>query len=187
MTDAIAHHPPIADLAERLARARAATRASEIDALLISPGPDLRYLTGYDALPLERLTCLVVRADGDPMVVVPGLEQPATAASPIGELGLEILTWGETDDPYALLVRGQSLYYKPRAFGGDVAEAQRTFERLRGVLGRTATPGLHPFEAEVWVWMCVRRQNAAQGRALQQRLLARRPPPLFRQFLVDPP
>lgn len=103
MTDAIAHHPPIADLAERLARARAATRASEIDALLISPGPDLRYLTGYDALPLERLTCLVVRADGDPMVVVPGLEQPAAAASPIGELGLEILTWGETDDPYALV------------------------------------------------------------------------------------
>ncbi len=93
----------------------------------------------------------------------------------------------DADDPYALLVRGQSLYYKPRAFGGDVAEAQRTFERLRGVLGRTATPGLHPFEAEVWVWMCVRRQNAAQGRALQQRLLARRPPPLFRQFLVDPP
>lgn len=93
----------------------------------------------------------------------------------------------DPNDPYALLVRGQSLYYKPRAFGGDVAEAQRTFERLRGVLGRGQTPGLHPFEAEVWIWMCVRRQNAAQGRALQQRLLARRPPPLFRQFLVDPP
>ena len=91
------------------------------------------------------------------------------------------------DDPYALLVSGQSLYYKPRAFGGDVAAARRTFERLRTVLARSAPPGLHPFEAEVWIWMCVRRQNAAQGAALQRRLVARRPPPLFRQFLLDPP
>ena len=93
----------------------------------------------------------------------------------------------DPDDPYALLVRGQSLYYKPRVFGGDIAEARQTFERLRAVLGRRPVPGLHPFEAEVWLWMCVRRQNAVEGVALRQRLLARRPPPLFRQFLVDPP
>jgi Xaa-Pro aminopeptidase len=99
----VPHHPPVADLAERLARAQAATRAAQVDALLISPGPDLRYLTGYDAIPLERLTCLVVPADGDPMVVVPGLEKPAALASPIGGLGLEVLTWGETDDPYRLV------------------------------------------------------------------------------------
>ena len=42
-------------------------------------------------------------AGADPMIVVPGLEKPAAVASPIGELGLEILTWGETDDPYALV------------------------------------------------------------------------------------
>jgi Xaa-Pro aminopeptidase len=99
----VPHHPPIADLADRLARARAATRASQIDALLVSPGPDLRYLTGYDAIPLERLTCLVLRSDGDPQVVVPGLERAAALASPIGELGLEVLTWGELEDPYALV------------------------------------------------------------------------------------
>lgn len=93
----------------------------------------------------------------------------------------------DASEPYALLVRGQSLYYKPRAFGGDVAEARRTFERLRGVLGRSAVPGLHPFEPEVWVWMCVRRTNAAEGAQMQRTLLARRPPPLYRQFLTDPP
>ena len=93
----------------------------------------------------------------------------------------------DATEPYALLVRGQSLYYKPRTFGGDVAEARRTFERLRAVLGRTPVPGLHPFEPEVWVWMCVRRTNAAEGTRMQRSLLARRPPPLFRQFLTDPP
>ena len=96
-------HPPAADLADRLARARQAARAREVDALLVTPGPDLRYLVGYDAIPLERLTCLVVPADGDPVIVVPGLEKPAAVARPVGELGLEILTWGETDDPYALV------------------------------------------------------------------------------------
>jgi len=99
----VSNHPPISDLADRLARAQRATAAQEVDALLVSPGPDLRYLTGYDAIPLERLTCLVLVADGDPKIVVPFLEKPAALASPIGELGIEILTWNETDDPYALV------------------------------------------------------------------------------------
>jgi Xaa-Pro aminopeptidase len=99
----VSNHPPISDLADRLARAQRATAAQEVDALLVSPGPDLRYLTGYDAIPLERLTCLVLRADGDPRIVVPFLEKPAALASPIGQLGIEILTWNETDDPYALV------------------------------------------------------------------------------------
>lgn len=99
----MSNHPPISDLADRLARAQRATAAQEVDALLVSPGPDLRYLTGYDAIPLERLTCLVLRADGDPQIVVPFLERPAALASPIGELGIEVLTWNETDDPYALV------------------------------------------------------------------------------------
>ena len=90
-------------------------------------------------------------------------------------------------EPYALLVQGQGLLYKPGIFGGDVAEAQRTFERLRTRLGGRGVPGLHPFEAEVWIWMAVREQDARRGRSLQQRLLQRNPPRIFRQFLIDPP
>ena len=74
-----------------------------MDALLVSPGADLRYLTGYEALPLERLTCLVLPASGDPLMGVPALEKPAAEASPLGRLNLEILPWNETDDPYALI------------------------------------------------------------------------------------
>ena len=93
----------------------------------------------------------------------------------------------DPNEPYALLVKGQGLYYKPRIFGGDVAEAQRTFERLRQVLARRPAPGIHPFEAEVWIWMAVRKQDPARGAALAERLLARNPPRIFRQFLIDPP
>ncbi|MFJ9243607.1 M24 family metallopeptidase [Streptomyces sp. NPDC101776] len=88
---------------DRLHRARQAAARAGLDALLISPGADLRYLTGYDALPLERLTCLVLPAEGDPFLLVPALEEPAARASPAGDLGIEITGWDETDDPYALV------------------------------------------------------------------------------------
>jgi Xaa-Pro aminopeptidase len=92
----------IDDLRDRLVRAQEATRAAGIDALLVSPSSDLRYLTGYNAKALERLTCLVLPADGDPSLVVPRLERPAAMASPVGDLDLDVVAWDENDDPYAL-------------------------------------------------------------------------------------
>ncbi len=91
--------------AERLTLARKAAGDAGLDALLVSPGADLRYLTGYQALPLERLTCLVVPAEADPFLVVPALERPAAAASPAGGLGLDITGFAETDDAYAMIAR----------------------------------------------------------------------------------
>lgn len=88
---------------DRIARAQQAAGAAGLDALLVTPGPDLRYLTGYEALPLERLTCLVVPAEGEAFLVAPQLEVPAALASPVGGLGIEVAGWGETEDPYALV------------------------------------------------------------------------------------
>jgi Xaa-Pro aminopeptidase len=94
---------PVAELTGRLAAGQERTAAAGLDALLVTPGPDLRYLVGYHAVALERLTCLVLPADGDPTVVVPLLERPAALASPIGALGIDVRTWSETEDPYALV------------------------------------------------------------------------------------
>ncbi|GAB3146767.1 aminopeptidase P family protein [Microbispora hainanensis] len=82
-----------------------AVERAGLDALLLTPGPDLRYVTGYDALPLERLTCLVVPASGEPFLVVPRLELPAAEHSPASRLGIEFVAWDETDDPYAEVAR----------------------------------------------------------------------------------
>ncbi|MET0928572.1 MAG: Xaa-Pro peptidase family protein [Aeromicrobium sp.] len=81
-------------------KAQQLAAAQGIDALLVTPGADLRYLTGYVALPLERLTCLVLPAHGEPTLVVPALERHAAVASGVD---VEIATWGETDDPFALV------------------------------------------------------------------------------------
>jgi len=89
---------------DRIGLAAAAARAAGLAALLLTPGPDLRYLTGYDAHQLERLTCLAIpAAAGEPFLVVPKLELLAALASPAGGLELEIIPWDETDDPYALV------------------------------------------------------------------------------------
>ena len=96
-------HDPQLYPADRIVRAQKAAADAGLDALLVSPGPDLRYLTGYEAQPLERLTCLVAPAYSAPFLVVPLLERPAAEVSPAGALELEIIGWQETDDPYALV------------------------------------------------------------------------------------
>jgi Xaa-Pro aminopeptidase len=88
--------------AERLERALAATAAHGLDGLLVGVGPDLRYLTGYLAMPLERLTMLVLSSRGA-AIVVPRLERGAAEAGVSGDV--EILTFDEGADPYALVTQ----------------------------------------------------------------------------------
>jgi Xaa-Pro aminopeptidase len=91
------------DLTHRIKRAQQQAAEVGIDALVISPGADLRYLTGYNAPRLERLTALVIPADREPTLVVPELERPAALASPVSSLDLRVADWVETADPYRLV------------------------------------------------------------------------------------
>lgn len=97
---------------QRLADAQRATAQAGLDALLITPGSQLRYLTGYHAHALERLTCLVLPAHGEPTLIVPRLERPAAEASPAPGTGVRIVDHTDGTDPYPLVVR---------ALGGPVA------------------------------------------------------------------
>ena len=92
-----------AEYSQRLAAAAVSATEHGVDVLFISPGPDLTYLTGYDAIPLERLTCLVLPSEGDPCLVVPTLEEAAAAASPISAMQLPVHSWPETADPFELV------------------------------------------------------------------------------------
>ena len=73
-----------------------------VDVVLLSIGADLPYLTGYEAMPLERLTMLVLPRTGDARLVVPRLEAPRVTPRP--EL-FDMVPWAETDDPVALVAR----------------------------------------------------------------------------------
>ncbi len=84
---------------DRLDRTRAAMTDQGVDVLLVSVGSDLPYLTGYEAMPLERLTMLVVPRDGEATLVIPRLEAPRVVEQP-GVFTL--LPWNETENPVAL-------------------------------------------------------------------------------------
>ena len=91
---------PKMDHAARRVRAAARSRAAGVAALLLAPGSDLTYLSGYRIFSSERLTCLVLANDGTATLVVPELEAPRAAdrAPDVARA-----TWGETADPYALV------------------------------------------------------------------------------------
>jgi Xaa-Pro aminopeptidase len=132
-----------------------------IDALLVTPGADLRYLTGYVALPLERLTCLVLPASGEPTLVVPALERHAAVASGVD---MSIATWGESDDPFALVA---SLVGDAATIGlDDHMWASRVF-----ALGE-AIPTADQVLAGSLVQQLRIRKDAAEVEALRQAGLA---------------
>lgn len=106
--------------AERFDRVRTAMAETGTDVLLLSVGPDLPWLTGYEAMPLERLTMLVLPRDGDATLVVPQLEAPRVVERPEA---FAVRPFGETDDPIALV---RSL----AGPAGRVAVSDRTWARF---------------------------------------------------------
>lgn len=86
-------------LSDRLRRATAEATAQGYAAMIVAPSPDLAYLTGYEPMPMERPTLLVLREDRDPVMLVPELERPLAAASSAGAV-VELVGWTDGDDPY---------------------------------------------------------------------------------------
>src|SRR5437764_5953699 len=89
-------------LTQRLRAAADAAAEAGIDALLVTPGPDLRYLIGYHAVALHRLTCLMVPSSGEACLVVPRLEHAAAEASGATDV-VSVVADEETDDAFALV------------------------------------------------------------------------------------
>ena len=131
---------------DRLDRLSVVVRERGFAAYLVGVGADLEYLTGYRALPLERLTMLVVVPAGAPFLVVPRLERAAAEAGT--RTDVEIRTWGETDDPYALAIEGGKLGGGPgRVAVSDTLWASHLLAIQARLGGAGGPPGPATFEA----------------------------------------
>ena len=124
----------------RLDRAAKVTADKGFEAVLVAVGPDLRYLTGYEAMPLERLTMLVVAPDPERIaLVVPRLEEPAARVGCRPDV--RIVTWEERDDPHGLvagLVSGRSVRGGPlRLAVSDQLTAMHLLRLQRALPGAT--------------------------------------------------
>ena len=120
----------------RVARVRSRLAELDIDAVLLSVGPDLPYLTGYEAMPLERLTMLVLPVDGDATLVVPRLEAPRVVARPAV---FSLRSWDETDDPVAIVAelagRVNSVAIGDRTWARFVIDLQHAMPSTRFTRG----------------------------------------------------
>ncbi|NNF68748.1 MAG: aminopeptidase P family protein [Acidimicrobiia bacterium] len=108
-----------------------------VEALLLSVGSDLPYLTGYRAMPLERLTMAIVRSSGPVTLVVPRLEAPRVEPADF----VDVIPWDETDDPVAIV--SASLEAPRRVAVGDETWSSfllRLQDRLPGTRFVAASP-----------------------------------------------
>ncbi|WP_419999392.1 M24 family metallopeptidase [Streptomyces boninensis] len=89
------------DYSDRMARAAQAAHDAGLAGLLITPGPDMVWLCGYQPTAItERLTLLVLSADAEPHLIVPALERPDAEAAP-GAGALRMTDWKDGTDPFA--------------------------------------------------------------------------------------
>ncbi len=103
MSSAAVQAPPPFTVDDYLARARRVVEAASergLSGVLVTPGPDLVWLTGYQPTAItERLTMLVLGPDQEPTLVVPALERPDAVAAE-GVRGMKVLDWADGTDPY---------------------------------------------------------------------------------------
>ncbi|AKJ09965.1 peptidase M24 [Streptomyces incarnatus] len=89
-----------ADYRARMERAARSAADAGLAGLLVAPGPDMVWLTGYTPTAVtERLTVLVLTPGQDPVLVVPTLEAP-DAEHAIGASALTLRDWTDGKDPY---------------------------------------------------------------------------------------
>jgi Xaa-Pro aminopeptidase len=89
------------DFAARMARAAAQASDAGLTGVLVTPGPDLVYFTGYAPIAItERITMLAIQVGREPEMIVPILERPDAEDAPSSG-AVSLRDWTDGDDPYA--------------------------------------------------------------------------------------
>ncbi len=155
-------------LQERAARVRRAMVAAGVDALLLSLGADLPWLTGYTAMPLERLTMLVFPADGPATLVVAALEAPRIT---VHDRVFSVRPWQETEDPVAIVAglvgSRASLAVGDRTWASFVLALQRSLPNAGWRAASTVTAPLRAVKDEAEIAALTEASAAADRVAVQ--------------------
>src|SRR5690625_4524057 len=86
--------------AQRLKRAQEITKAAGIDAVVVATGEDFFYLVGSTLSSHERLTALIIPAEGTPQLFAPGTDILDLNLSPVPQLDVQVHGWNDGDDVY---------------------------------------------------------------------------------------
>lgn len=90
------------DFAARMRRVVSSAAEKGLAGVIVTPGPDLVWLTGYQPTAItERLTMLVLSTDNEPTLLVPILERPDVEAAE-GAGSVSLVDWSDGTDPYEI-------------------------------------------------------------------------------------
>jgi Xaa-Pro aminopeptidase len=140
------------DYAGRMARAARHAGEEGLTGLLVTPGPDLLYFTGYMPIAItERITMLVIPADGEPAMIVPILERPDAEGAPAAP-AVAMHDWTDGSDPYeataALLDSGGRYGISDSAWAMHVLGLQRALPQSAYDSMTSAMPMLRAVKGE---------------------------------------
>ncbi len=90
---------------ERQARLRAAARARNVDAIFVTPSTNLVWAANLSIGRSERLTALLLFADGPALLVTPSFEASNHRRTAVVD---DVATWTEDQDPMAVVARALS-------------------------------------------------------------------------------
>ena len=178
---------------QRIQRVAESLRASGNDFIFVTPSADLKYLTGYEALPLERITCLAVNSAGQAWMIVPTLERPAAVAAHVEQFDIELIDWQETENPYAKFMSAIGKVENPlvnnlmwvekawnlqEAIGKPVALANSVLSDIREIKSPAEIEALHEagraidsVHSQMHLWLRPGRTEREVGRDIADAIL----------------
>ncbi|NUT35136.1 MAG: aminopeptidase P family protein [Hamadaea sp.] len=162
------------DYAARLERVARAAAVAGHSGLLLTPGPDLSYLCGYEPPMTERLSMLAVSADREPVLIVPRLER-GDAEKCAGSSHLRIVDWSDGQDPYEVAAQhlgGESYAVSDSAWAMHLLGLQRAAPRVAYTAMTQALPMLRAVKDDAELAR-LRAAGAAADRAFEEILLVR--------------
>ena len=151
--------------ADRISRTRARMSELGVKVLLVSHGGDLPWLTGYAAMPLERITMLVIREGELPVLLVPALEEARVHR--YDEELFEVRPWLDSEDPLDLVAgvvgsAGADLIgLSDQAWAKTLLGLEERLPKARFVAASIVTAPLRAVKDDVEVEMLARAGSAA--------------------------
>lgn len=97
------------DYASRRADAQQEVRAHGLNALVITSGIHFTYLTGQKLDTHERLSALIIPADGEPFIILPKVD--------ISPDIMRTIRWGDGEDPYRIIASELGPYSSTMSIG----------------------------------------------------------------------
>ena len=156
-----------ADFARRMERAVEQAEAAGLTGVLVAPGPDLVYFTGYMPVAItERLTLLALQRGRPPLMITPSLERPDAESAPSAGT-IELIDWSDGDDPYAAVAPrldpSGAYAISDSAWALQLLGLQRELPSTRYVSMTSALPMLRAIKGEDEL-----QRLAAAGRAADE-------------------